>query len=35
METPLDKVEPYGMFKHALLRKFVAPKVLRVCIDVM
>jgi hypothetical protein len=22
LETPLDKVEPYGMFKHALLRKF-------------
>jgi hypothetical protein len=21
LETPLDKVEPYGMFKHALLRK--------------
>jgi hypothetical protein len=20
LETPLDKVEPYGMFKHALLR---------------
>jgi hypothetical protein len=22
LETPLDKVEPYGMFKHALLRKY-------------
>jgi hypothetical protein len=22
LETPLDKVEPYGMFKHALFRKF-------------
>ena len=21
LETPLDKVEPYSMFKHALLRK--------------
>lgn len=21
LETPLDKVEPYGMFKHALLRR--------------
>jgi hypothetical protein len=22
LETPLDKVEPYSMFKHALLRKW-------------
>lgn len=25
LETPLDKVEPYGMFKHALLRKLPWP----------
>lgn len=25
LETPLDKVEPYGMFKHALLRKLSIP----------
>jgi hypothetical protein len=29
LETPLDKVEPYGMFKHALLRKFWTSKSLR------
>jgi hypothetical protein len=23
LETPLDKVEPYTMFKNALLRKFI------------
>lgn len=28
LETPLDKVEPYGMFKAALLRKF-APEPLQ------
>jgi hypothetical protein len=26
LETPLDKVEPYSMFKHALLRKSHSPK---------
>lgn len=25
LETPLDKVEPYSMFKHALLRKLRCP----------
>lgn len=35
LETPLDKVEPYGMFKHALFRKFIALKILRVCIDMI
>ena len=25
LETPLDKVEPYSMFKHALLRTYFVP----------
>ena len=33
METPLDKVEPYGMFKHALFRKFFVWKVARAYTD--
>lgn len=28
LETPLDKVEPYSMFKHALLRKSLSWPVL-------
>lgn len=32
LETPLDKVEPYGMFKTALLRKFtLEPHLWRRC----
>ena len=27
LETPLDKVEPYGMFKEALLRKSPSAQV--------
>lgn len=29
LETPLDKVEPYGLFKHVLLSKFVCLSTLK------
>ena len=33
LETPLDKIEPYGMFKHALFRKYILPDVVRAQTD--
>jgi hypothetical protein len=32
LETPLDKVEPYGMFKHALFRKSSAMRVVELAL---
>ena len=32
LETPLDKVEPYALFKYSLLRKSLRPTNLDFCV---